>query len=136
MACFTVPLAEAVVVTVSKKILLKKNSDDAADGAKATKKEAAREKIEMLEKMLYGGSFLLAIEHIYHGEVTFVPPFLTAMNTPEEIPVMLHEMATVGVGMALLVTAVWGIAVGVGAWLKKRRGNSDGMSKRLSGGVA
>ena len=88
MACFTVPLAEAVVVSVSKKILLKKNSDDAADGAKTTKKEAVREKIEMLEKMLYGGSFLLAIEHIYHGEVTFVPPFLTAMNTPEEIPVM------------------------------------------------
>ena len=64
------------------------------------------------------------------------PPFLTAMNNPEDIPVMLHEMATVGVGMALLVTAVWGIAVGVGAWLKKKRGNSDGMSKKLSGGLA
>ena len=136
MACFTVPLAEAVVVTVSKKILLKKNPDDAADGTKATKKEAVREKIEILEKMLYGGSFLLAIEHIYHGEVTLYPPFLTAMNNPEDIPVMLHEMGTVGVGMALLVTAVWGIAVGVGAWLKKKRGNSDGTSKRLSGGLA
>ena len=136
MACFTVPLAEAVVVTVSKKILLKKNSDDAADGAKTTKKEAAREKIEMLEKMLYGGSFLLAIEHIYHGEVTFVPPFLTAMNNPEDIPVMLHEMATVGVGMALLVTAAWGIALGVSAWLKKRNGSSSGNSRRLSGGLA
>ena len=136
MACFTVPLAEAVVVTVSKKILLKKNSDDAADGAKTTKKEAVREKIEMLEKMLYGGSFLLAIEHIYHGEVTFVPPFLTAMNTPEDIPGMLHEMATVGVGMALLVTAAWGIALGVSAWLKKRNGSSGGNSRRLSGGLA
>ena len=136
MACFTVPLAEAVVVTVSKKILLKKNPDDAADGTKATKKEAVREKIEILEKMLYGGSFLLAIEHIYHGEVTLYPPFLTAMNNPEDIPVMLHEMGTVGVGMALLVTAVWGIAIGVGAWLKKKRGNSDGMSKKLSGGLA
>ena len=29
------------------------------------------------------------------------------MNTPEEIPAMLGEMATVGVSMAILVTTVW-----------------------------
>ena len=46
------------------------------------------------------------------------PPFLTAMKTPENIPEMLHEMSTVGVGMALVVTAAWGIAMGVRALMK------------------
>ena len=106
MACFTAPLAEAIVVSVVKKSTNLDNS--------------FKEKIGWLEKMLYGGSFLLAIEHIYHGEIVFYPPFLTAMKSPEEIPVMLHEIATVGVGMAVLVTAVWGIAVGVSAFMNKR----------------
>ena len=70
--------------------------------------------------MLYGGSFLLAVEHIYHGEIVLYPPFLTAMRSSEEISVMLHEIATVGVGMAVLVTAVWGIAVGLSAFIHKR----------------
>lgn len=61
--------------------------------------------------MLWGGVILLCIEHMWHGEVVPFPPFLTAMNDPSEIPVMLHEMATVGVGMALLVTLVWFIAI-------------------------
>lgn len=42
----------------------------------------------------------------WHGEVAPRPPFLTAMQTPDEIPVMLGEMATIGVGMAVLVTVV------------------------------
>lgn len=106
MACFAAPLAEAIVVSVVKKSTNLDNSFKA--------------KLGWLEKMLYGGSFLLAIEHIYHGEIVFYPPFLTAMKSPEEIPVMLHEIATVGVGMALLVTAVWGIAVGLSAFMNKR----------------
>ena len=47
------------------------------------------------------------------------PPFLTAMQTPENIPEMLHEMSTVGVGMALTVTAAWAIAMGVRAIMKR-----------------
>ena len=62
----------------------------------------------------------MASEHIYHGEVVLYPPFLTAMRNPEDIPEMLHEMSTVGVGMAVLVTAVWAIAVGVSWALKKK----------------
>ena len=56
--------------------------------------------------MLWGGVLLLCIEHMWHGEVVPFPPFLTAMNAPEEIPAMLGEMATVGVSMAILVTTV------------------------------
>lgn len=119
MACFTVPLAEAVVVTVSKKILLKKNADKILDEAKSAKLELVKSKIGLLEKMLYGGSFLLAVEHFYHGEISFIPPFLTAIKTPSEIPAMLHEMATVGVGMALLVTATWGIGCTISSLVKR-----------------
>ena len=99
MACFLVPLTEAVVLSVSKNLAFKRNADS-----------VIKEKFSNLEKMLYGGSFLLAIEHIYHGEVVFYPPFLTAMRNPDDIPEMLHEMGTVGVSMAITVTVVWAVA--------------------------
>lgn len=129
MACFTVPLAEAVILTVSKKILLKRNADKVLNEANSAKIESIKAKLGTLEKMLYGGSFLLAVEHFYHGEISFVPPFLTAMKTPEEIPVMLHEMATVGVGMALLVTAVWGLGIALSSFIKRIRKNSRNLAK-------
>ena len=114
MACFTVPLAEAVIVSTAKTVAKKV-------GCSQKILEFIDEKVGWLEKMLYGGSALLAIEHLYHGEISIYPPFLTALNTPEEIPVMLHEMATSGVGMALLTTAVWGVIVGVTGILGGRK---------------
>ncbi|HBN81137.1 MAG TPA: hypothetical protein DD433_07140, partial [Ruminococcaceae bacterium] len=57
--------------------------------------------------MLWGGVFLLAIEHVWHGEVVPWPPFLTAMNNPADIRPMLMEILTVGGTMVLFVTAVW-----------------------------
>lgn len=132
MACFTVPLAEAVVLTVSRKILLKRSADKVLNESQAAKIASAKEKLGNLEKMLYGGSFLLAVEHIYHGEVSFVPPFLTAVNNPAEIPAMLHEMATVGVGMAAIVTAVWAAGLGLSALLKKFRKNGSIAAGELS----
>lgn len=114
MACFTVPLAEAVVVSTVKTVVKKA-------GCSQKTLEFIDEKVGWLEKMLYGGSALLAIEHLYHGEISIYPPFLTALNTPEEIPVMLHEMATSGVGMAILTTAVWGVIVGVSSVLGGRK---------------
>ncbi len=83
MACFLVPLGEAVVLTVAKKLAFKKNADS-----------VIKARLGNLEKMLYGGSFMLATEHVYHGEVVFYPPFLTAMKNPVDTREMLHEMAT------------------------------------------
>ena len=57
--------------------------------------------------MLWGGSALLAFEHVWHGEVVPWFPFLTAASNPEDAAEMLHEMGTVGVTMAVLVTLVW-----------------------------
>lgn len=135
MACFTVPLVEAVVLTAVKKIAFRRNADSVineAEMAKNQKIAALKEKLGILEKMLYGGSFLLAVEHLYHGEISFVPPFLTAMKNPSEIPEMLREMATVGVGMALLTTAVWAAGIGIAALVKNLKEKSlDGIG--LSG---
>ena len=54
-----------------------------------------------------GGSFLLMFEHIWHGEIVPWFPFLSAMADQADMMEMFHEMATVGVCMALLITFVW-----------------------------
>jgi hypothetical protein len=112
MACFLVSAAEAVVVTVVEKIEEKKEqASPEKESAEAVKIPLSR-KLKWLTYMLWGGSFLLMFEHIWHGEVVPWFPFLTAMSDPEETMTMLHEMATVGVSMAVLVTVVWlGICV-------------------------
>ena len=56
---------------------------------------------------LFYSTSLLAIEHIYHGEITFFPPFLTAMKDPNDTKEMIHEIMTVGVSMAVLLLVVW-----------------------------
>lgn len=104
MACFVVSAAEAVVVTAAAKAAEKQ------DGGNA-QKTAARipfsRKLKWLSNMLWGGSILLAFEHVWHGEIVPWFPFLTAMNDPADTAEMLHEMATVGVTMAAIITVVW-----------------------------
>lgn len=68
-------------------------------------------KLSYLELALWGGAFLLAGEHVLHGEVVPYPPFLTAAANPEDAATMLHEMGTVGVTMAVVLTLAWGIGV-------------------------
>lgn len=103
MACFLVPAGEAVVTEIVKKAEAKKevNSNE-----KETKVSLSR-KLGWLSKLLWGGATLLAYEHIWHGEVAPFFPFLTAMENPADTAEMLHEMGTVGVSMAILITAVW-----------------------------
>ncbi|GAA2182128.1 hypothetical protein GCM10009785_19980 [Brooklawnia cerclae] len=109
MACFLVPAAEAVVVTVIRRRVAKRQGSEQQEFGGVFWPQA----LAWLSNLLWGGSFLLAIEHIWHGEVVPWPPFLTAMNSPVATSEMLHEMATVGVSMAVLVTAVWAIMVAV-----------------------
>lgn len=127
MACFLVSGGEAIVVTAVRAAVKKSEvekgivdesgkqlTDPAKDGICWTRK------LGWLMNMLWGGVVLLCIEHMWHGEVVPFPPFLTAMNDPTEVPVMLGEMATVGVGMAILVTAVWFVATLVADMAVKR----------------
>ena len=114
MACFVVTAGEAILVSAAqitvkvlehKGVIKYEKDEDGNEKAKWSKK------LGVLNGMLWGGSFLLAIEHIYHGEVVLYPPFLTAMSSPEATAEMLQEMSTVGVTMAVALTAVWGLGV-------------------------
>ena len=126
MACFTVPAVEAIVVTVVKKVIEKKEKQPeevsvVLDGTPETAyKIPFSRKLKWLTNLLWGGSALLAFEHVWHGEVVPWFPFLTAAADPADAAEMLHEMATVGVSMAALVTLVWLAMLGVSAVIEKR----------------
>ena len=138
MACFTVPAAEAIITTVAEKIIKSKEKKMALSGAVNTKAESEGSekislstKISWLNKMLWGGSALLAFEHVWHGEVVPFFPFLTAVSDGNAME-MLHEMATAGVSMALLVTAVWGVMVGVSTIFEKNQNKSKNTGAALA----
>jgi hypothetical protein len=118
MACFLVPVGEAVLTTVAQKVAESRERRAIGRGEKKSGGIGAAstgvkwsQRLGWLNKMLWGGSILLALEHVWHGEVIPWPPFLTAMETPGEVGPMLHEMATYGVTMAVVVTVVWAIIV-------------------------
>lgn len=104
MACFLVPAGEAVVTEIVKKVEEKK---EVSKGINAEVKIPVSRKLKWLRNLLCGGAVLLAYEHVWHGEVQPFFPFLTAMSDPSDAAEMFHEMATVGVSMAVLITAVW-----------------------------
>ncbi len=101
MACFTVPLVAAAAVSAAKPAI-----------PKSAESNPFVRRLDWLSKMMFGGSFLLAIEHWYHGEITLMPPFLTAAKEgPEAIAEVLREMATRGTAMALILVAAWAAMV-------------------------
>ena len=120
MACFLAPAAEAVVTTVLQKKIDKKEQEAAhvsvehietaqcvQESVKKQHKISWSRKLKWLNTMLWGGSALLCVEHIWHGEIVPWPPFLTAMQTPSEIVPMLKEIALYGTTMAAVITGVW-----------------------------
>lgn len=127
MACFLVSAAEATIVTVASKIVAKKEkspevmnvSFDGVNLESAHKIPFSR-KLKWLSNLQWGGSILLAFEHVWHGEIVPYFPFITAMSNPGDAMEMIHELATVGVGMAVLTTAVWLGMLGVVALIEKR----------------
>ena len=137
MACFLIPAAEAIVTTIVEKAVKAKerttaNSAPAEAAYDEMPKIAFSTKLSWLNKLLWGGSLLLAFEHLWHGEVVPWFPFLTAMSDPKDKSEMFHEMLTVGVGMAVLVTLVWcGMLIAVALIEKRARrigGEADGMT--------
>ena len=117
MACFVVPMAEAMVATAVSKVLIKKEEqksmqeiEDGFINDTGSCRIGARQ-IKKLSNFLWGGSGLLAFEHLWHGEIMPYFPFLTAANNPADLTKMLHEMSTVGVTMAVVVTLFWGVLI-------------------------
>ena len=124
MACFLVPAAEAVVATIATKVI--KNKEEKAltvssgEKLEVSEKLPFSRKLKWLTNLLWGGAVLLAFEHVWHGEVVPWFPFLTAAANPEDAAEMLHEMATTGVAMAVLVTVIWLVMLGVTKAIEKR----------------
>ena len=135
MACVLVPAAEAIVTTVITKAVESKEKKAEANIKETEIKDAKTDSIESdinikripfsrklkwLNNMLWGGSVLLIFEHIWHGEIVPWFPFLTAASNPTDAAEMFHEMATVGVTMACLVTVIWLGMVAVTSLMEKR----------------
>lgn len=145
MACFLVPVTEAIITTAVAKLLERRErqgaagSADAAAGTGAAGVTVSREpfsqKLRRLNALLWGGSALLAFEHLWHGEIQPFFPFLTAAADPADRAEMLHEMATVGVSMSLFVTAAWALASFIADRIAQRDAGSPGSGslRSLSG---
>ena len=97
MACFIVPLVQAVATTAYRKRMEKTQVEPAQSNYHALSKH-----LPALEKMLWGGSLMLIVDHILNGEVTWMYPFFTALETEGGGLVMLKEMLTVGVNHLIL----------------------------------
>ena len=127
MACFLVPAAEAAVMTIVTKVVASREKETEAVKIEGTGGEVQTvrrftlaQKLRWLTNLLWGGAVLLMYEHVWHGEVAPWFPFLTAAADPGDAAEMLHEMATAGVMMAVLVTAVWAVML-LGAHVIERR---------------
>ena len=101
MSCFLVPLVQAAATTIYRKHFCKTDSDSHPNVLKRN--------VPALEKMLWGGSIMLIVDHIINGELTWRFPFFTALDQAGGGAVMLREMLTVGVPMSLVITAVWAV---------------------------
>lgn len=101
MACFIVPLVQAAATSVYRKLNSKKISSPDSS--------VLMRNLPALEKMLWGGSVMLVVDHIINGELTWRFPFFTALEKVGGGEVMLKEMLTVGVPMSVIVTACWAV---------------------------
>lgn len=107
MACFTVPMAGAVATEIVLKALGKGKGQAKAAATDGSVHIPFARKLRWLANLLWGGCALLAFEHIWHGEIIFAPPFLTAARNPEDFREMLQEVQTVGVTMLAVVLVAW-----------------------------
>ena len=99
MACFLIPLAQAVVTSAYRKFNSKSISESAG----------MKHHIPALEKMLWGGSVMLIVDHILSGELSWKFPFFTAFNEVGGAEVFFRELLGVGVPMSLAISVVWAV---------------------------
>ena len=95
MACFVVPLVQAIATSA----LRKWGRKDGFVGRN----------LASLELMLWGGSVMLIVDHVISGELTWRFPFFTALGQTGGASVMLREMLLVGVPMSVVITLVWSV---------------------------
>ena len=83
MSCFIIPMAQAIATSAYRKANAK---------AIESSEHALTRNIPALEKMLWGGTVMLIVDHAINGELFAWTPL---------------EMLKVGVPMSLAITLVW-----------------------------
>ena len=126
MACFLVSATVGIGVAVARHIVENHESKLELEGKTPLPEKFGSDvkwsqKLAYLELTLFSGSFLLAIEHILHGEVVPFPPFLTAANNPADTAEMLTVMGTVGVAMLAILLVAWGVGVLIADYFKFKK---------------
>ena len=99
MSCFIIPMAQAIATSAYRKANAK---------AIESSEHSLMRNIPALEKMLWGGTVMLIVDHIINGELVWRFPFFTALESGG-FPAMLRELLTVGVPMSLVLTALWAV---------------------------
>ena len=101
MSCFIAPLVAAVATTAIRKARTK--------AVKAPGSSPFLHHLPDLEKMLWGGTLMLIVDHVINGELTWAFPFFTALGESGGASLLLREILTVGVPMALILIAAWAV---------------------------
>ncbi len=113
MACFIVPMVVAIITT----------------GVQVMSPSLSKKlKLSWLNSMLWGGVFLLAAEHVWHGEITPFFPYLTAMANPADTAVMFAEMASIGTSMAAAISLTWISALSISRYMTNKISVTDRVS--------
>lgn len=84
MSCFIIPLVQAIATTTYRKHTENNNSNS-----------VWKKNLPTLEKMLWGGTVMLLVDHAINAELTM----------------SLREMLTIGLPMSAAVTALWAVWV-------------------------
>ena len=126
MACFLVSATVGIGVSVARHIVKHHEKKLELEGKTQLPEKFGSDikwsqKLAYLELTLFSGSFVLAIEHILHGEVVPFPPFLTAASNPADLAEMLTEMGTVGVAMLAILLVAWGVGVLIADYFKYKK---------------
>ena len=126
MACFLVSATVGIGVSVARHIVKHHEKKLELEGKTQLPEKFGSDikwsqKLAYLELTLFSGSFVLAIEHILHGEIVPLPPFLTAANNPADAAEMLTEMGTVGVAMLAILLVAWGVGVLIADYFKFKK---------------
>ena len=127
MACFLVSATVGIGAAVARHIVKHRENKLEAEGKTQLPEKFGSDvkwskKLGYLELTLFSGSFVLALEHILHGEVVPFPPLLTAAGEgPEAVQEMLTEMGTVGVAMLAILLVAWGVGVAIVDYFKFKK---------------
>ena len=135
MACFLVSATVGIGVAVTRHIVKNHENKLELEGRTQLPEKFGSDvkwsqKLAYLELTLFSGSFVLAIEHVLHGEVVPFPPFLTAANNPADTAEMLTEMGTVGVAMLAILLVAWGAGVAIVDYFKFKK-RKEGLKEAI-----